>query len=78
MQGKSRGTGEGQGRYHNPAHERKGKKQAAIEQQRAERELAKNSFEAVAREWMEQQGERWSRGHARAVQSNLERSNFKF
>ncbi|MCI5150508.1 MAG: DUF4102 domain-containing protein [Candidatus Electrothrix sp. MAN1_4] len=41
----------------NPAHERKEKKQAAIEQQRAERELARNSFEAVAREWMQQQGE---------------------
>ena len=48
----------------NPSHERQKEKQAAIEQQHAERKLAQNSFEAVAREWIEQQGERWSRSHA--------------
>jgi integrase len=62
----------------NPAHERKGQKQAVIEQQRAERELARNSFEAVACEWMQQQGERWSRNHANAVRATLERDAFPF
>ncbi|XOF35310.1 MAG: tyrosine-type recombinase/integrase [Candidatus Electrothrix sp. YB6] len=62
----------------NPSHERQKEQQAAIEQQHAERKLAQNSFEAVAREWIEQQGERWSRGHARAVQGTLERDAFPF
>ncbi len=62
----------------NPSHERQKEKQEVIEQQKAEREAAANSFEAVAREWMERQQERWSRGHARAVLGTLERDAFPF
>ncbi len=62
----------------NPAHERREKKLATIEQQRAEREIAGNSFEAVAREWMQQQAERWSKCHANAVRTTLERDAFPF
>ncbi|MGR0480391.1 MAG: integrase arm-type DNA-binding domain-containing protein [Candidatus Electronema sp. V4] len=39
----------------NPSHERQKEKQAVIEQQKAEQAAAANSFEAVAREWMERQ-----------------------
>ncbi|WPD21620.1 MAG: tyrosine-type recombinase/integrase [Candidatus Electrothrix scaldis] len=62
----------------NPAHERRQEKQAVIEQQKAERELTRNSFEAVAREWMQKQAERWSKGHAAAVRTTLERDAFPF
>jgi integrase len=62
----------------NPSHERQKEKQAVIEQQKAEREAAANSFEAVAREWMERQQERWSKSHAKAVRWELEHDAFPF
>ena len=62
----------------NPSHERQKEKQAVIEQQKAEQAAAANSFEAVAREWMERQQERWSGSHARAVLGTLERDAFPF
>ena len=62
----------------NPSHERQQEKQEAIEHQQAERQAVANSFETVAREWMEQQRERWSKGHANAVRATLERDAFPF
>ncbi len=62
----------------NPAHERRDKKQAVIKQRRAEQEIVRNSFEAVAREWIQQQGERWSKDHTNAVRATLERDAFPF
>ena len=62
----------------NPAHERQKEKQATIEQRKAERELPRNSFEAVAREWMQKQAERWSKGQAAAVRTTVERDAFPF
>ena len=52
-----------------PTAERKAKRRAA-------REAAENSFEVVAREWVEKQGHRWTRGHTAAVLTSLERCAF--
>ena len=60
----------------NPAHERREKKQAVIDQMKAESEASENSFETVALEWMSQQKDRWSRDHANAVRATLERDAF--
>ena len=62
----------------NPSHERQKEKKEAINQQQAERQTAENSFEAVALDWMEQQRERWSKGHADAVRATLKRDAFPF
>jgi integrase len=62
----------------NPSHERQKEKQAVIEQQKAEQAALANSFEAVAREWMERQQERWSKSHAKAVRWKLEHDAFPF
>ncbi len=60
----------------NPAKERRARKQAIIDQEKAAKTITDNSFEAIALEWIEQQQERWSHGHAAATRSTLERDAF--
>ena len=52
-----------------PSAERKAKKLAI-------RDAAENTFEKVAREWVEKQSQRWSAGHSAAVLTSLERCVF--
>lgn len=60
----------------NPAKERRARRQAMIEQERATKKTPDNSFEAIALEWIEQQKDGWSPDHARATRATLERDAF--
>lgn len=60
----------------NPARERKKVRQAIVQEERAEREKSKNTFESIALEWIEQQRGRWSKGHANAVLATLQADVF--
>lgn len=59
-----------------PTQNRRAIKQEVIEKEQAIREIKENSFEAVALEWISKQKERWSRDHAKAVRTTLERDAF--
>ncbi|NTV12830.1 MAG: integrase arm-type DNA-binding domain-containing protein [Desulfobulbaceae bacterium] len=60
----------------NPAQERRTIKQETIANERATHEAKGNSFELVALDWINQQKERWSRSHAKAVRATLELNAF--
>lgn len=60
----------------NPAHERKNKKKATVEKEKASKQAATNSFERIATEWWEQQKTGWSKGHADATLLTLEADVF--
>ncbi len=60
----------------NPTLDRRSKKQANREKERAEKEKRANSFEYVALDWIEQQEGAWSHGHAVAVLGTLKNDVF--
>jgi len=60
----------------NPSQERRDIKQETIEQKKASREKKEHNFETVALDWIDQQKERWSRGHRNAIRSTLELDAF--
>ncbi|BCO08801.1 integrase [Desulfolithobacter dissulfuricans] len=60
----------------NPAEERKKKRQKARTQPQVEKKPDRDSFEAIALEWISQQKDRWSREHAMAVRSSLAHDAF--
>ncbi|MDD2468912.1 MAG: integrase arm-type DNA-binding domain-containing protein [Desulfobulbus sp.] len=62
----------------NPAAARKQKRQETIEARKAEKQIAENNFEAVAREWHQQQLNRWAPATAQAVLVCLERNALPF
>ena len=62
----------------NPADSRRLEKQEVIETKRAKKKLAENNFEAVAREWHQQQLGRWAPATAKAVLVCLERNALPF
>ncbi len=55
----------------NPAQERRKKMQQLREIEEAEKNLGKTTFEYVANEWIDLQGESWSKKHADAVYATL-------
>lgn len=60
----------------NPTSEKKRVKQEAREKEIAEIEKSKNTFQAVAREWISNQNERWSHEHSAAVLKTLKNDAF--
>jgi len=60
----------------NPAKERREKKQAMVDKALAENGIVTDSFEAVAYDWIEQNKERWSSGHAKDVLNTLKNDAF--
>jgi len=60
----------------NPTSDRRSKKQANREKERAEKEKRANSFEYVALDWIEQQKGAWSHDHAAAVLGTLKKDVF--
>lgn len=62
----------------NPADVRKQEKQTKVEAREAEKKLAANTFEVVAREWHQQQLNRWAPATAKGVLVCLERNALPF
>ena len=62
----------------NPADARKQEKQTKVEAREAEKKLAANTFEVVAREWHQQQLNRWAPATAKGVLVCLERNALPF
>jgi len=60
----------------NPAQERREKIQQLREIEDAEKNLGKTTFEFIANEWIELQGENWSKKHADAVYATLAHDAF--
>lgn len=60
----------------NPTAEKKLKKLEEEKETQKETINAKNTFKAVAEDWIEQQGNRWSRNHAEAVLKTLAHDAF--
>ena len=60
----------------NPAGERRQEKQAIIQTQAEQKALAKNSFEAIALEWHQQQKDGWSETHQQQTLLFLQREVF--
>lgn len=60
----------------NPTSEKKRRKLEAKEKEIAEIEKSKNTFKAVAKEWISIQSERWSHEHSVAVLATLRRDAF--
>lgn len=60
----------------NPTLQRKQDKQARLKAIEDDMKGHSNSFEAVAMEWIEQQCERWSKGHAQAVLATIRTDAF--
>ena len=64
----------------NPSGHRKAQKEAALEAARAKEEAkaraTANTFQAVALDWMERQGERWRPSHAHSMRRTMERNVF--
>lgn len=60
----------------NPAEERRKVKQAIRDEEKAAREINKNTFEFIAFEWIDQQRERWSKAHTDAVLATLKADVF--
>jgi integrase len=60
----------------NPAQIRKEKKQAEIDKAEAAKLINKKTFEFIALEWIEQQGNRWSHNHTTAVLDSLRNNVF--
>jgi integrase len=62
----------------NPSDVRRQKKQETIEAREAEKQFTENNFEAVAREWHQQQLNRWAPATAKAVLICLKRNALPF
>ncbi|SDP57637.1 tyrosine-type recombinase/integrase [Desulforhopalus singaporensis] len=60
----------------NPTAEKKNRALEARKAEDEEQEKSKNTFRAVALEWIDQQAERWSHDHAAAVLATLKRDAF--
>lgn len=59
-----------------PATKRKEEKRTKEEEQECQKKAIKNSFQNVALEWVELQGERWSKNHTAAVLNTLQKDAF--
>jgi len=60
----------------NPTAEKKRQKLEEEKKIQKEKIKSKNTFQAVAEDWIEQQGERWSTSHTKAVLKTLEHDAF--
>ena len=59
-----------------PILERKKSKQEQIDRTTVQEMVVKNSFEHVAMEWINQQSERWSANHSKAVERTFQNDTF--